>query len=579
MMNTLKFNLLCLIFIAHPVFAAFEPSSIDSIQNNNTGFGIPEIGMASAPVANSLSNETYQQKGRNDLLLPGEVDINQLLPSSREVLPPPYGANLFAGGYESERSDGLNHNYLIAAGDKINIWMWGGVNYSDLVTVDNQGNIFIPKIGPIKVQGVKASNINTFVTNKIKATYTNNVNVYVNLLSATPVSVYISGPVIRPGQYAGMASDSLLYFLKRAGGIDSERGSYRDIQVLRNNKVMMSIDLYNFVQTGQLPNINFKDKDIILVKPQKSAINVSGAVRNPFRFELINKISTGKELARYAKPLAKISHIGVYGHRETGPFSVYLEAADFEGFSLKDGDSVVFNADQHAQIIDVQISGSYMGPSYFTVKNSTRLHDLLSHIPINPALTDQKSIYILRESVALRQKQLLNESLDRLERSVFTTPVSSDGDASLRAKEAEMVMRFTEKARKIKPLGKVIVSENGYSASILLEKGDKIIIPAYTDLVQVAGEVTVPQAIVFNSKARVDDYIAWAGGFTERAEDQRISIVRANGSVTFDLDTQIQRGDQIIVMPKVEAKTLQTVKDITQILYQVAVAANVALSL
>ncbi|TEW52399.1 polysaccharide export protein [Psychromonas sp. RZ5] len=571
--------MLCLIFIAQPVFAAFEPSSIDSTQDNNSGFGIPEIGMAPSLATNTLSSETYQQKGRSDLLLPGEVDINRLLPSSREVLPPPYGANLFAGGYESERSDGLSNNYLIAAGDKINIWMWGGVNYSDLVTVDNQGNIFIPKIGPIKVQGVKASNINTFVTNKIKATYTNNVNVYVNLLSATPVSVYISGPVIRPGQYAGMASDSLLYFLKRAGGIDSERGSYRDIQVLRNNQVVMAIDLYKFVQTGQLPNINFKDKDIILVKPQKSAINVSGAVRNPFRFELINKISTGKELASYAKPLAKISHIGVYGHRETGPFSVYLEAADFESFSLQDGDSVVFNADQHTQIIDVQISGSYMGPSYFTVKNTTRLHDLLSHIPINPALTDQKSIYILRESVAQRQKQLLNDSLDRLERSVFTTPVSSDGDASLRAKEAEMVMQFTEKARKVQPLGKVIVSDNGHSANILLEKGDKIVIPHYTDLVQVAGEVTVPQAIVFNSEAKVDDYIAWAGGFTERAEDQRISIVRANGTVIFDTDTQIQRGDQIIVMPKVEAKTLQTVKDITQILYQIAVAANVALSI
>ena len=76
--------------------------------------------------------------------------------------------------------------------------------------------------------------INKLVQSKIKQTYTNNVEVYVNLLTATPVSVYLSGAIIRPGQYAGMASDSILYFLKRAGGIDSDRGSYRSIQIIRN---------------------------------------------------------------------------------------------------------------------------------------------------------------------------------------------------------------------------------------------------------------------------------------------------------------------------------------------------------
>ena len=563
-----------LVFISQSLFAESEPSSVDALKTNT----ITEIQkFDSISTSKTINSNAYNLAPRNSVLLPGEVDIKQLLPSSGELLPPPYGANLFAGGYESERIAGLNDDYLIAAGDKIKIWLWGAVTYTDLVTVDNQGNIFIPKIGPINVLDVKASQVNDLVTDKIKSVYTNNVNVYVNLLTATPVSVYLSGPVIRPGQYAGMASDSLLYFLKRAGGIDSERGSYRDIQVLRDNNIIAEVDLYQFIQSGQLANINFKDKDIILVKPQNSAINVFGAVRNPFRFELKNKISTGKELSDYARPLAKISHVGVFGDRKEGPFSVYLTYQDFQDFELRDGDSVIFNDDLHAQVIDVQISGSYLGPSYFAIKKSTRLHDLLSHIPINPELTDYKSIYILRKSVAVRQKQLLNDSLDRLERSVFTGPISSDSAASIRSKEAEMVMIFTKKAREIQPLGKVIVSDNGYTANILLEKGDQVVIPHYTDLIQVAGEVMMPQAIVFNSNAKIDDYIAWAGGFTERAEDQKISILRANGTVIFDTNAEIRRGDQIIVMPKVEAKTMQTVKDITQIMYQIAVAANVVL--
>lgn len=533
----------------------------------------------SQPTPNqALENGTYTSENRNNLLLPGETDVRLLLPSSGENLPPPYGANLFAGGYESERSDGLNENYLIAPGDKINIWLWGAVTYADVVIVDNQGNIFIPEIGPIKVQNVKASEVNNFVTQQIKKVYTNNVSIYVNLLTATPVSIYLSGPVIRPGQYAGMASDSLLYFLKRAGGIDSERGSYREIEIKRQGEVIATVDLYNFISTGTLPKISFKDGDVILVKPQKSAITVSGGVRNPFRFELESNKSTGKKLTEYSRPLAKISHVGVVGNRDSGPFSLYMTYQDFQSFELKDGDKVIFNDDLHAQVIDVQVSGSYLGPSYFAVQKRTRLHDLLNYIPVDPQLADTGSIYILRKSVAERQKEMIEESLNRLERSVFTSPASSDGEAAIRAKEAEMVLQFTERARRVKPLGKVVISDGGHIANILLEQGDIITIPNKTDLIQVGGEVLMPQAVVYNPKATIDDYIAWAGGFTERAEDSRIAIVRANGLVEFDSPNQIKKGDQILVLPKVDEKTMQAVKDITQIIYQIAVAANVAIN-
>lgn len=535
--------------------------------------------MITPPTPNeALDMGTYQSENRNNLLLPGETDVRELLPSSGEELPPPYGANLFAGGYETERSDGLNDNYLIAAGDKINIWLWGAVNYSSVVTVDNQGNIFIPEIGPIKVQDLPASDVNNYVTSQIKKVYTNNVNVYVNLLTSTPISIYLSGPVIRPGQYAGMASDSVLYYLKRAGGIDPERGSYREIVILRDNKKLATIDLYDFVRSGEMPNVSFKDGDVILVKPQKAAVTVAGGVRNPFRFELEEPISPGTTLTDYSRPLAKISHVGVIGNRDTGPFSLYMPYQDFLNFELQDGDKVIFNDDLHAQVIDVQVTGSYLGPSYFAVNKKTRLHELLSYIPIEKELANNKAIYILRESVAQKQKEMIDESLNRLERSVFTAPVSSDGEAAIRAKEAEMVMQFTDRARRVQPLGKVIVADNGNIANILLEQGDKIVIPYNTDLIQIGGEVLMPQAVVYNPKATVDDYIAWAGGFTDRAEDTRIAIVRANGLVEFDSKKPIQKGDQVLVLPKVDTKTMQAVKDITQIIYQIAVAANVAIN-
>ncbi|MFT4942190.1 MAG: protein involved in polysaccharide export with SLBB domain [Paraglaciecola sp.] len=109
--------------------------------------------------------------------------------------------------------------------------------------------------------------------------------------------------------------------------------------------------------------------------------------------------------------------------------------------------------------------------------------------------------------------------------------------------------------------------------------------PQQTDLIQIAGEVLMPQAIVYNPNATIRDYVAWAGGFSERANDERIAIVHANGLTSF-LDSQnawltdegsqtLQAGDQILVLPKIDTKLLQAVKDITQIVYQIAIAANV----
>ncbi|MGT4068941.1 UNVERIFIED_CONTAM: polysaccharide export protein [Aeromonas hydrophila] len=580
-----------MLFLISTSFAAMAASAPDLSQSRGSSFGYnlsgnsgnisgPQLGSPSTLSGQTNPGTTtgsFAQQNRQGMLLPGESDVRKLLPQAEAGLPPPYGANLFAGGYETERSDGLNDNYLIAPGDKLNIWIWGAVNFSNVVTVDNQGNIFIPDVGPINVKNVPASQINSLVTSKIGDVFTNNVNIYVNLLTTTPVSVFVTGPVIRPGQYAGQSSDSVLYFLKRAGGIDSERGSYRKIKVLRQNQVIQQIDLYEFMQKGRMPKLSLKDQDVILVEPQGPMINVAGKVRNPFRFELKQRDTRGSELVNYALPLAKVSHVGVIGDRSNGPFSIYLPYKDFAQVQLKDGDKVLFNDDMHAQVYDVQVSGSYMGPSYFTVRKETKLHDLLNHIPINPDLADYQSIYLMRKSVAIRQKEMLDESLNRLERSVFTAPASSDGEATIRAKEAELVMRFVEKARKIQPLGKVVVADKGIIANIQLEQGDQIVIPNKTDLIQVGGEVLMPQAVVYNPQADLDDYVAWAGGFTERANDQRIAVVHANGLVEFKGQGSVQPGDQIMVLPKVDSKTMQSVKDITQIIYQIAVAANVAI--
>lgn len=93
----------------------------------------------------------------------------------------------------------------------------GAVSVNDVAVVDAQGNIFIPEIGPVKVIGERAGDLHHLVKQQIQRIYTQDVETYVNVLTATPVSVYVTGPVLRPGQYAGIASDGLLAYLKEQG--------------------------------------------------------------------------------------------------------------------------------------------------------------------------------------------------------------------------------------------------------------------------------------------------------------------------------------------------------------------------
>ena len=529
----------------------------------------------------------FSTQPRDGLSLPGEPTIESVFPQQKAMANPPFAANLFLGGFESERTTGLNDNYLVAPGDKISIWLWGAINYSDVSTVDNQGNIFIPNIGPIRVANTPAGSVNQTVSSKIRQVYTNDVNVYVNLLTSTPVAVYVSGPILRPGQYAGLASDSVLYYLKRAGGIDFQRGSFRKIDVIRDNEVIATADLYAFFRNGKLPKISFKDGDTILVRPIGNTIVVETGARNSFTFEFSDEELTGEVVNYFARPGEFASHASVAGVRDNKQFARYLSLTDFESLPLKAGDTVEYVADNEAQIYRINVAGAFSGASQLMVDKGTRLLDVLDHIEADTTLSDTQNIYLLRESVAIKQREIIEQGLERLERSMYTAPISSTGEGAIRAQEAQLVADFIARARQVEPQGRVVVSENGDTANILLEPNDTIVIPEITDLIHIGGEVLLPQSVVFNPDADTEDYIAWAGGFTERAEDERILIVRKNGNVAFaNIDNGILTangsgakllpGDQIIVLPAIDTKVLQAVKDITQIVYQIAIAANVA---
>lgn len=531
------------------------------------------MGQSVGGAAISNKDQPTDVSAREQLL----SDVDNARQSSAGV--EPFGANLFHGGFSNDREDGLNPDYVIAPGDRVSVRIYGAKNFNDDLVVDHQGNIFLPEIGPVPLQGVANKDLDKRVADALATKYKNNVKVYASLNGSQPVAVFVTGFVRNPGRFAGIPSNSVLHFLDRAGGVDEERGSYRNIDIQRGGQTLASFDLYDFLREGNLPAVQFVDGDTIVVRQRNGVVEATGAIRNPAQFEIKGQQMTGHQLIESALLDSDVSHVGISGVRSGEPISRYIPVKEFNEMQLMDGDQVSFRSDLQDDVIVVEVEGSYMGPSRYTVPPNTRLIDLLNHIEVDPELTDTGSIYLQRQSIAKRQKAALLESLQRLESKYLTTTSVTSTETSIRTTDAQLIGQFVERARDVRPTGRLVVSNEGKIANILLQQGDVISIPSKSDSVLLSGEVLVAQAILFNGKRSARDYIERSGGFTTQAETRRLVVVHANGEVTTGSNPAVKPGDEIIVLPKVPVKNVQLASTIVDILYKIAIATSVAVQL
>jgi protein involved in polysaccharide export with SLBB domain len=488
----------------------------------------------------------------------------------------PYGASLFSNTGALTSNDTANPDYQIQPGDQISLRSVGGPDTLQLLTtVDNNGKIFIPEVGPVAVAGVKAGELNTVVSRYARSAFTGNVQIYAVVATTHKVGVFVGGFVKLPGRYSGSASDSVLDYLLRAGGVDPSRGSYRRIQVIRDKTVITSVDLYDFLQEGKPPALNLREGDSIFVEQQGPMVAVGGAVRNNYLFEIKGPLANGKEIIDLARPLPSATNVVIRGTRDREPMSRYDSLAQFQSTVLRDQDKITFVTDVAPKTVQVRVEGSREGPSVFVVDTHTPFPEVLAKIGIDDALGDRASAYILRKSIADQQRRVLSEARDRLERSLFLAISPTTGVSQIRASEAQLISSYLQRARSVEPDGRLVVTdEQGRPADIRLEDDDVIVIPKRSQLVMVSGEVLSPQAVVYRPGLGVEDYVRQVGGYSERGGN-RFIIRRANGELLLDKRVSIRPGDELIILPKIDAKNFQLATDLFTLAYQIALSARV----
>lgn len=491
----------------------------------------------------------------------------------------PFGHTLFGGGFSASETQGLNADYIVSVGDRVAVRIWGATAYEKIQVVDSQGNIFIPDVGPVKLGGVKNSQVNSTVKAAIARVYTNDVEVYTNLITAQSASVYVTGYVHRPGKYAGMPTSSVLSFIDKAGGIDSASGSFRKIEILRNSKVLAVVDLYEFIRDGVIPDVVLKEGDAIVVKPLMQTVVVGGDAAKPNRFEFTTETITGSDVMDLSSPASGVTHVAVSQIRNGEGVFEYLPIEKFKGRLIGDGDVISFRSDVNDRNISVNIDGSFTGASAITINRRATLKQVLDLIEVDPELSAYERIFIKRKSIASRQKSAIENSLKRLEAEYFTAPSSTDSESRIRVQEAELITAFVKKVSVVEPQGTlVVVSEKGI-ADIVLENDDTIFIPRRNPSVLVSGEVRLPRAFLWEKGNSVKDYISRAGGFSNNANRMNILLVKQDGRVIDASDGPVESGDELLVLPKAPTKSLQLAASITDILYKIAVATRVAVSI
>lgn len=494
---------------------------------------------------------------------------------------PIFGSQLFQGDFKDVSFNGFNPDYQVGIGDSIHIMVWGALETSLELKVDAQGNIFIPKIGPVAVLGVRNADINKLVNERIRQTYKENVEAYANLRSTQTVKVFTSGSVVKPGLYQGFASDSVLYFLDKAGGIDPERGSYLNISVLRSGKPVANLSLYDFLQKGSLPITQFRDGDVILVGPRGNTVTIQGEVNNSGRFEFVGTQSPLDQLLALASPKADVTSISVRRARSGQSNALTFPMADASKYHVEPGDLVEVSSHNVPKTILVTIAGEHEGSQNIVLPYGAVLAQGLDKLTLSPR-SDLTSLQVFRKSVADRQKVLLNQSLDNLERNILNTHSASLEEAKLRQTESEMLLAFIKRAREVQPKGQVLLESVAKADQLTLEDGDILYIPARSSLVTVHGEVKFPNTQTYRPREGVAKYIARAGGYTPTANSKELIVIRTNGaidSIGKGNGVTLEPGDEIIVLPKPDPKGFLFAKDISTIIYQIAIAARVVIGL
>lgn len=236
----------------------------------------------------------------------------------------------------------------------------------------------------------------------------------------------------------------------------------------------------------------------------------------------------------------------------------------------------------------VTLQGEVRFPGTYTVRQGETLGELLERAGGLTEFAHPQGAIFTREALRLQEQKLLNQYAADMRAETAKKTFRADNNMSSVISDPDKTLKFVEEASRSKALGRMVVQLNRIlkderSADFMLEDGDFLFVPTFRNTVSIMGEVQVPITYLLDNKLDVDDYLNKAGGVKKQADEDRIFVVRANGSVYKPTSgywfgnnhEELKAGDTIVVPIDTDYRdALSTWTAATQILYQTGVAIN-----
>ncbi|TDE13142.1 SLBB domain-containing protein [Dyadobacter psychrotolerans] len=411
---------------------------------------------------------------------------------------PTFGSNFFENAamtFEPNLRIATPRNYILGPEDELVVDIYGNSVDNFRLKISPEGTVKMLNLAPVQVSGLTIEQASERIVNRLRQAYSSlnrpggGTYSTITLGNVRSIHVMVTGEVTRPGSYTMSSLSTAFNALYQAGGPNSN-GSYRNIEIIRNNKTIRSIDLYRFLVDANLQdNIALQDQDIILIRPFLARVELSGEVKRPGLFEAKDGDSFD-DLLRYAGGYTPVAYSSsIQFRRNTGS---ELKVGTIQGTNVKS--FIPQNGDvyQIGKILDrienrVIIEGAVFREGEYAIDEQSN--------------TVKK---LIERAAGIREDAFLNRAL--IQRQSKTL-------------RPELIAFDLEKML------------SGQIEDIPLQREDIVTIKSIDDLkegysLQVYGSVISPGTQDYYDGITISDVIFKAGGYAEGAIPYRIEVSR-----------------------------------------------------
>lgn len=275
-------------------------------------------------------------------------------------------------------------SYILGPDDKIVLSVFGLSEKKYPLRVNEEGEIYIPNVGPIYVNGLSIEQATQKIKSKLASTIYHAINtgqtqIAISLTKIRSIRVAVIGEATKPGTYTVSSLTTLYNLLFLCGGPGS-LGSFREIEIIRGNVVKRVADLYSFLVNGnQSDNILLEDGDVVRIPYYKNVVSIYGSVKRSATYELLEKETIGNLLQLCGGFTEKSfqSSISVERITDSGRCIIDVPKNQYNTFKLLNGDQIKVRKNQDKYVNRVSIQGSVIRPGSYELSQGLTLKELI----------------------------------------------------------------------------------------------------------------------------------------------------------------------------------------------------------